>query len=371
LVNRGGSSLQLLDSKHILALIALQERPFATIAELAERVGVSRPTMKKKIEFLEGKQGHPFFYVIPLLNCDAMQLEQIDILIDVSSFDDVLRLEKLAVDHPYTAYKSRCYGAYNGAFLQFRVPRGTSHLVDDLVDTMTLKGQIRKYALRSVEPSDSIFTSMSVDAWNMRSMSWNFDWTTWFDSSVRKGRGRIRQDVQDVFQWLKKEDLFILQQLMMNARRNNRRIIDAMREQGAEITPQTFGRRLKLIQKSCVDGYRVTFDPETFDVISSILIMGNSDETYLKELRRKMVNNPIPFESTFRTTDDHLFWFVRLSPNHLSTLIEKLHPHLENMSVTMLDYTKSTLFAIWPETYDEQTKYWRTDEKFMLHDVLK
>ena len=351
--------------------MALQERPFATIAELAERVGISRPTMKKKIEFLEGKGAQPLFYVYPNLNYEAMRLEQVDLILDVNSFEDVQKLVEIARKHPYTSYRSRCYGAFNGVFLQFRVPIGTAHYIKELVDTLNLKGRLRNHLILESKNEKSIYTSMSVDVWNQSSMSWKFDWELWFESSAPLGQRRRKKVDYNIFDWLKKDDLYILQQLMLNARRSNRVIIDALRSKGIDFTPQTFGRRLRLVQRDCIDGYRVTFDPQTFDIISNVLILGNADEKFLAQLQAKMTSDPIPFESSFRTSDNHLFWFVRLSPSHLSLLIERLHPHLDNMYVTMIDYRHSKLFSIWPDIYDPETKTWRQDEKFMLHDVLK
>jgi hypothetical protein len=84
-----------------------------------------------------------------------------------------------------------------------------------------------------------------------------------------------------------------------------------------------------------------------------------------------MSENPIPFQSTLRVSDNDLFWLVRLSPSHLSTLLTNLHENLDDISVTLIDYTHSFLYSIWPETFDEENQTWRTDREFLVEQALK
>jgi len=175
----------------------------------------------------------------------------------------------------------------------------------------------------------------------------------------------------NVLDWITKNDLHILQQLMLGAKRSNTDMIRAIDKNGVSFTPQTFGRRLRMVSDRCVDNYRVSFNPIAFDIITNILITGEGKKKYLRELFSKMSTNPIPFESTMRVTDSDMFWIVRMPTTHLSTLLSNLHLNLANMNVTIIDYPNSFLFSIWPEILDEDNRVWRQDREFMIDQALK
>ena len=121
-------------------------------------------------------------------------------------------------------------------------------------------------------------------------------------------------------------------------------MIRAIDQKGVPFTPQTFGRRLRLVDEGCVEKYRVNFNPLAFDIITNLLITGKGKKKYLRELFSKMSIDPIPFESTMRVTESDLFWFVRMPPSHMSTLLSNLHLNLQNMDVTIIDYSNSYLY---------------------------
>jgi hypothetical protein len=126
-----------------------------------------------------------------------------------------------------------------------------------------------------------------------------------------------------------------------------------------------------MIQKECIDGYRVTFDPAAFDIYSNVMVLGKGDTSYLDALRIKIDKNPIPFESTLRIADSSLSWFIRLQPTHLSPLLTNLYSNLKEMSVSLLDYSHSLIYSMWAETFDDATRYWRVDREFLVDDVLR
>lgn len=318
-----------------------------------------------------GLDGKRYFVVNPLLDCRNMGLESVDVLLETHNLDGIETLERVAKYHPYTAYRCRCYGAMNGVFMQFRTPMKTSSRIRELVRTLKRKGVVNRYRFLTTANEPTIYTSLRIDGWDPKTLSWNFSWDRWFKKPV----GRIRSQERNgpaggALQWLTRRDLSILYELMKGARRKNIEIIRALAKAGIKFTPQTFSRRFKMLREHCIEGYRVTFDPSAFDIYSNVIIFGRGERDTLHKLRTRLQNRPIPFESTMRVSEDEIFWFLRLQPTHLSPLLASLYSQLNEMSVFLVDYSHSLIYYIWPETLDEDAHKWRTDRRFMIDDVL-
>jgi DNA-binding Lrp family transcriptional regulator len=301
-----------------------------------------------------------------------MGFDAVDVFLDAPNLRNVEKIERMATNHPYTGYRSRCFGAHNGVYLQFRNPVGSNDLIEEVIKILKDDGIVENYRIIPVGLEPTINASMKLDAWNPNSMSWTFDWLTWFDSDVETVKpSKPKTTSGNVLDWITKNDLYILQQLMYSAKRSNTDMIREIKNSGVSFTPQTFGRRLRLVDEGCVEKYRVDFNPNAFDILSNILIHGSGKKKYLRDMFSKMSKNPIPFASTMRVTDSDLFWYVRMPSTHLSSLLSNLHHNLENMTVTLIDYPNSFLYSIWPEILDEENKVWRQDREFMIDQALK
>lgn len=358
-----------LSGAHLSLLMAIQEDPLATVTELVDRVEGSKPTVIKRLSFLK-KQG--YFNVKASLDHHNMGLQAIDVFVDVSNLKYVERLEQIATNHPYTSYRSRCFGAHNGLFLQFKVPFDSGNMIEKLLETLKDDAVITNFKILSMGDEPTITSSMKLKSWNQDSMSWIFNWEKWFEADFDVVKPEKPKSAPGkVLNWITKTDLHILRQIMYSAKRSNTEIIREIKKSKVSFTPQTFGRRLRLIDEDCVSNYRVSFDPMAFDILSNILVTGKGKKKYLRGMFSKMSNAPIPFSSIMRVSDSDLFWYVRMPSSHLSSLLSNLHHNLEDMAVTIIDYPNSFRYTFWPETLDEENKVWRQDRDFMIDQALK
>ena len=358
-----------LSGAYLSLLMAIQENPLATVTELVERVEGSKPTVIKRLSYLKENK---IFNIKAVPKLHQMGFDSVEVFLDTNNLKDVERLERVAENHPYTSYRSRCFGAHNGLYLQFIAPIGTRSTIEELINILKEEGSVVNHRILSMGDEPTINSSMKIDGWNPESMSWKFDWAKWFEDEHDTVKPEKPKDTPGgVLDWITKNDMYILQQLMIGAKRSNTDMIHAIKEKGVAITPQTFGRRLRMIDEKCVKTYRVGFNPIAFDIITNIMITGTGKKKYLREMFSKMSTNPIPFESTMRVTESDIFWIVRMPPTHLSSLLSNLHLNLQNMNVTIIDYPNSYLYSIWPEILDEENHTWRKDRKFMIDQALK
>ncbi|MBD3404960.1 MAG: hypothetical protein GF411_02355 [Candidatus Lokiarchaeota archaeon] len=360
---------------YLSLLIAIQNNPFGTTDELSSESDISKPTVIKRLRVLQGEKRlipeedpKKYFSVKPILNYSALGLEPVDILAETSDLQSTEILENVAYEHPYTAYRSRCFGNPNGVLFQFRTPAGTSNLIQELFEILWNRGTISGYHILPVKDSILRYTSMQLTGWNENDSRWEFDWKRWFKASTRK-RVESHKTSTSVLETLTKDDLHILRELMVDSRRKNLEIIEQLAQRGVDFTPQTYSRHQQMIKDQCTLGFRVAIDPEPFDVLTNLLVIGTADSEYLQELVAKTQFIPFPFESTIRISNNHLFWYIRLNQDHVSPLLNGLFEKIENMRVCFLDYRNSFLYNIWPDAFDEEEKEWRVDRAFMIDRV--
>lgn len=360
--------LSKLSSDYLSLLIAIQENPLGTIEELSQRTCTSKPTVARRIYEL---QADKVFRIQPLLGYHSLGLEAVDVIIKTETMKGILRIEEIAKKHPYTTYRARCYGFINGVLLQFRVPVGTEENVVELLRKLSKEKPITGYDLLPSSSISAIYTPMRLEGWNPKTMRWSFDWDEWFRMNVIARKNKEVQSLGSALTWFTKKDAYIIFELMNGARRKNIDIVKAIEKEGVQITPQTLSRRYQMIRDECLEGYRVTFNREVFDLYNSVLLLGKGAEEMLNSLGEKLKKHPIPFESTYRAIGEHLFWFVRLQSSHLSSLLTNLYTLLDEMRVSIIDYDHSCLYYLWPETFDDESRSWRSDSGFMIDDVLK
>ena len=357
--------------KELNLLIALQENPLATFDWLAKRIQASKSIVFSLMQKLSSRT-NPYFQVVATTNTWNLGKEIVDILIEVDKEENLRLLEKLCYYHPYTIYRARSFGDNNGLLIQFSIPMGTKEYLKALFKKLQESDILSKFTLLEFASNPVIFSTPNVDFWDPVNHKWRFNWEEWFKKKAEKiSIAGPEAPSGTAKKWLKQEDLAILREVVNNARLKNLEYIDLLAKAGYSFTPQTFSRKLKRLKEKCISGYRVYLNPNIFDLYSTVLIWGHSDPAILTSLQSKMLSHPIPFSSTFKINNDVFYWYLHLPPTHLSELLYQLRTKLTDMRFNYIDYVRAKTYLPWPPTFDEKKKDWRSDEAFMLSDILR
>ena len=75
---------ELLTREYLKLLLAVQENPFGTIAELGRSTGSSKPTVAKRLKELNDRR---LFVVKPLLNNHNLGFDFVDVILNGGSYD--------------------------------------------------------------------------------------------------------------------------------------------------------------------------------------------------------------------------------------------------------------------------------------------
>ncbi|MFQ5977838.1 MAG: AsnC family transcriptional regulator [Candidatus Heimdallarchaeota archaeon] len=356
-------------------LIALQEQPTAPYTTLAQKMGLSPQTISHRLQRLR-ERGHG--KVKAAIDSDVLNLEYINVLLEVTSLNKIPKIEKLVEVHPYGLYRSRCFGSFNGAFLQFRIPKGSRKALLVMLDRLKAAGIIRK---KSEIPTigRTIYTRPQLAFWNPEDYEWEFSWLEWMNGEVLESNPLF--DENNLTERPKKEvtlldkldyiDMHLLRYLTIDARQKQRQITKAVNKDiHSQIPPQRINERLKYLMDHAVRDYRVFVKWNVLDIYSTVLLVCEATPSAVDYFRKRLIENPPPFDTAFYLTTNGFMWFVRCPSSHLSGLTEILAEKVSNLSLNVLDYRHTQLYWFWPGIYDKETKSWKVSESFMVDEPL-
>jgi len=263
-----------IEERDLELLIALQENPLAPASKLAKLVNLSTPTIITRLELL--KKDKSYYNVFANLLPDTLDLEIVDVLIEIDSLENVEYFEKqICYNHPFTLFRIRCFGNFNGLYVQFRIPKNSLELLLDLLDSLKKKNRIMHYIIPKIQlGAETIYTKANLKNWEERLMRWNFDWNTWIQklTSVSSKRSE-RTPKKSQLQKLDELDIALLQELTMGARRKNTEIMDSLELDRSTIgLQQRISRKIKYLDEKIISRYMVFLRWETFEIYNSFLV---------------------------------------------------------------------------------------------------
>jgi DNA-binding Lrp family transcriptional regulator len=349
-----------IEERDLELLIALQENPLAPASKLAKAVNLSTPTVITRLDLL--KKEKSYYNVIANPKPSTLDLEIVDILIEIENLENVEYFEKqICFNHPYTLFRMRCFGNFNGLYVQFRIPKASRKLLTDLLDTLKKKGKIQNYLIPQIAlDTQIIYTRSNLANWEEKLMRWNFNWTNWTNKLENNSSTKIIQPIEkSIVSKLDELDIALLQELTMNARRKNTDIMDTLKLEKSEVgLPQKISRKLKFLDKNVVLQYLVFLRWETFEIYNSFLVNCTCDKETSYKLQNLLSTSPIPFESTFKVTSKGFLWYLRCPASHFSSVSAFIWEISSHAQFYFLDYKKSEFYGLWKGAFDVENHCW-------------
>ena len=368
-------------------LIALQEKPKATLEELANATKFSTSLVYKILKRLTDTENFekPAFSVTASPNLFALGLEIIEVIVKCKNLSQIKLMYHLSELHPYTIYWAKCFGNANGVFFQFRIPIGTRHYIDELFLGLKEQDYVESYQILEFGIKNVIHTTVKLESWNLEQLSWNFEWKNWFhkqiENSQKEKTTQINSELntQDsaiktgyVKKWFKQRDAAILNEFVIDARRKNKEIMHTLQtKSNINFSPQSFSRRFMKIKEECVDLFRVFIDPNAFQLITPVLILGKGDQSKIKELVMRLELDPLPFNTVLKNKKSQFFWYLHLPSIFLTHILNVLQDILTELQFFYIDVGTVRSWGLWHETYDDDSHNWIQTRKFMVDDVLR
>ncbi|MDH5403619.1 MAG: Lrp/AsnC family transcriptional regulator, partial [Candidatus Heimdallarchaeota archaeon] len=166
--------------KYYHLLLALESDPLISMKDLATKLNITFPTLKKRYQFLLDEK--IILNSSCSINLEALGLTKILVYFEVENYSQLTTLEKIGELHPYTRYHGRCIGNKFGLYFEFDIPDEDQcfELILELFNTI-----IERRIASSVKVYSSLgyrheifpdFTKFDPD-----NRKWDFDWESWFN----------------------------------------------------------------------------------------------------------------------------------------------------------------------------------------------
>lgn len=341
-------------------LSAISKAPLGTIKMLSKLAGVSPNTFSRRLERLRNKG--IFISVSAEISYPSLSLEPLLFFFD-TPFKNLEDLEKVLEFHPYTRYRVRCIGSYNGIYALFAIPNGTFTLLLELVERLKEMGIITNYSYEAPVAS-WIYSESNFEYYDPETDSWNFDWKTW-ESYLEEVSTTmpLRRRPSSVLHRMDEKDMNILRQLTINAR--EKRSVIAKK---VGIPIYHLSRRLKFYEKNrIIEAYRVI----VHGTASRLLVMIMFDCECPLRVTQLFVQglNFFPFQSTLIPTRRGFFLQASIPPLDLPKLGSTLQKHCTNVKVLWSDYESSMRYWFDPEPYKDGE--WIGTRSYMITEVLR
>ncbi|MHA1778486.1 MAG: winged helix-turn-helix transcriptional regulator, partial [Candidatus Heimdallarchaeaceae archaeon] len=314
----------MLEVDEYLILQEIFRNPILPYSHLAERVGLSPPTAKKRVQQLF-KKG--ILYDIKAeYSPESLGLESHIFLLRVESIDKLRIVERFLDFHPYLVIRSRCFGTITGTLFKVHVPVGSIDYVKEFLKHLKEVDLIEDI-VHSTAIGRGIKTHIDLSYWDQKNSSWNFKWTLWERNTDSVDyvphfdyfRRLSQEKPKNVLKHMKYEDFQILAQLLVKPLQKQATLAEKL-----NIPQYTFSRRVKFLEKHVIRNYVVEFNREYFGLTDEMIFKAVCNQRAMSKLIYLLQNLDLPFESDFRNTENGFLWKILLPAKDKLKLIDIL-----------------------------------------------
>ena len=357
-----------MDTLDYLILLELLNNPTITVTELATKLNSSRPTVSKYLKNL--KEKGIIRNTIANIYPERLNLTVIDVLSFVSSYENLLLLEKACDEHPYTYYRSRIYGGKFGLFIIFYIPMGTTANIDEFFKKLQKGNIINDY--RIYESSGVSYSSRSdISRFNIEKSKWDFSWEKWINSIEQEDDKIIFKKIEPInLKIIKRTHFEILRMLTENASIKQNEISKRL-----NLSKTETHRQYNFVLEKFVKEIIQTFNRDNFFLTETFLIIAHDIPLEKQEkLINKMKNDPPPFYGSLSILKGGKFRFwANMSIDQAGTFIFSLFKIFNNIEVFTLNTRKkrSASYYFYPENFDFNIKKWKDSKSYMIKEPLE
>ncbi len=361
----------ILSNAEYLILKELFRDPILPYNKLANLVGLSPPTVKKKIEGLLAKNIIKSFYgeYYP----EAIGLESHMFLLRVQSVDKLRLVERIIDFFPYLVSRSRCYGSISGIYVKVHLPLNSLNRFMFLLDYLSDANLIAEI-IPSSTIGRGIKTHTDLTYWDQNTGNWTFGWHMWeknidmvdyipqFDYFQKVSSEKPK----NVLKHMHFHDFELLRELVSNPVQKH--ILLAKK---IGLPPYNFSRRVKFLNEYVIRKYMVDFDRSFFGLEDDFVFKAICSPRAMAKIIYLMHNLDLPFKSDFRNTERGFLWKILLPPKDKLGLINILWSLFPDLQIMMRDPHEAAVKPFNPNNYSFMDHSWKDSEEYMVDQVLE
>ena len=355
-----------LSSEDFAILLAFESNPFMPMTELADVLGVTRITAKKRVDDLKARD----IIRTPIAISDHIKLglHRINVIAEVKSIEDLKILEKACDEHPYTYYRVRAFAGNFKLFMQFNIPWNSEKNIKKFLDELQKKKIIQSYTLlHSIEVRTDDYADLK--RYNAKLSTWNFSWKEWFDNVNNFSKKLPKEPLKDVdYSTFTQNHFKILRMLTANG---SLKQIDI--KEKLNISKTQAHREFNFVKDNYIITTRFIYNREIFDLTETYIAIGyDVPDEKIAQIYNAMEKNPPPFRLALDILENNtiLLW-GNMSPAQASGFAFSMWEHINTTQILTLDTKKSKMYWFYPENFDLVNQQWKVTEEYMVNEPLE
>jgi DNA-binding Lrp family transcriptional regulator len=350
-------------------VLKLESNPLISYSNLADELGVSWPTAKRKLNDLKSRG--VIRTPVAVYNINTLGLQRITVIWSIKNFNNLILLEKFCDIHPYTHYRVRGYGNGFVLFAQFDIPPKSISLMNELIEAL----EEEKYVIATefLESSGyQIEAFPDLNFYDLQQNKWHFDWDEWlglFDDQPETLPTPESQKIK-LEEW-KPIDFKILRELTKNPEIKQAELMRLF-----NLTRTHIHHKYNLVFKNLISNVRSRFDRFLFNLVNTRLFwIPNPSKEKTSKFFNLIDNAPPPFRFGIDVLKQNgfLFWGGALPSFHEHQLAMSIWKLFQSFNTYTLDTSENASMIYWffPENFDFDSHYWKTDQIYFLEKPLE
>ncbi|MFX0170858.1 MAG: winged helix-turn-helix transcriptional regulator [Candidatus Hodarchaeota archaeon] len=350
-------------------ILKLESNPLISYSDLADELGVSWPTAKKRLDSLKS-QGI-IRTPVSIYNAKALGLQRITVIWALKSLKELSFLEKLCDLHPYTHYRVRGYGDGYVLLAQFNVPSEALPLMEELIERTVEK----KYADKAnllISTGYRVETFPDLKYYDLMQNKWEFDWFNWIKGIDDQPAILPKQDdfkASDLRKW-KPIDFTILRELTKNPEVKQAELMRSF-----NLSRTNAHLLYNSVFTELISSLRLRFNRILFKLVNTRLYwIPKPNEKKTNQLFNLITKKPPPFHLGIDILQERglLLWGGALPNFHehqLALIIWNLFQDFFSFTIdTSVDM--SMIYWFYPDNFDFNTHYWKIDREYVVETPL-
>lgn len=349
-------------------LLALESNPLMSVSDLAQKTGLAWKTVKKHLAQL--KERKILLAPVAIYSPEKLGLQKVGVLVYLPTYNSLQILEDACREHPYTSYRSRFFAGNFGLFIQFNIPKGTLHYLQEFFLQLQKKGHIINLEFIEILPSGfELFPTLSK--FDFQLGLWDFDWGKWLQKRDKIKQTPIQTTVFDAstLQLIKDEHLEILRDFTKAA---DIKQIEIMEKYG--LAKATAHRYYSFVREQLVSSVRLNYDRRYFQLNETYLaIIDGLSQEDINALYSLLQQYPPPFRLSVNILKKNsLLLWISMNANMANNFAYTIWQQFSNTKIIHLNTQQKNSMRYWfyPLNFDLASKTWKASFEYMVEAPL-
>lgn len=356
----------------------LDNDPLMSYQDLAEKVGISWPTAKKR--YKEAKKREILFNPLASYHFKKMGLVNVTVLAYTPNYNSLDMVEKACEIHPHTIYRSRLIGKEFGIFMKYYIPDNETAF-NNLIEFISIlkeKGWIEDYNLYNGNSTyeDNINIYSNLDYYDFEDGIWKFEWSDWFQKLMdSKDHPSAYQRIK--VEKIETEELSLARLTILNRLTKDASIkqADLMRDPKLNLSRTEAHRQYNYVMENLVFDIENMYDRARFDLSDlNLFVIENMDQDKMAQFCNLLEKDPPPFRVSLEILNENTIIMWANMSQHLAQTFGyemwQLNPQMKMYSL-VYSGTNSRRYAFYVENYDFRKQEWNSSRKWMVEDPIR